>query len=220
MDADDSVVDPYARCGRIVPIYTFLKTDSAAPHWIPVSFLSKANLRLALASALLMCVFQVCLLSKVIPRYVALSVCCSSVASNIIFMGFDLVDKVKSVAYSSVLHRTKSSAYTAYFTGDEHFLIRSLMNTKKSVGDMTPPCGIPCLRSIFLLFVLYMTTLALRLCRYDLIHRNIFPAMLIFFSLRTRPSVQTVSNVFCRSIHTVSVCFCAGTRLQSLGLDM
>ena len=91
-DADDSVVDPYSRCGRIVPIYTFLNTVSAAPHWVPASFLSKANLRLALASALLMCVFQVCLLSKVFPRCVALSV-----SSNIIVTGFDLVDKVKSV---------------------------------------------------------------------------------------------------------------------------
>ena len=109
------------------------------------------------------------------------------------------------VAYSSVLHRTKSSAYIAHFTGDGNLLIRSLMNTKKCVGDMTPPCGTPCLRSIFLLFVLSMTTLARRLCRYDLIQRNIFPAMLHFFSFRSRPSVQTVSNAFCRSIHTVRV---------------
>ena len=35
------------------------------------------------------------------------------------------------VAYSSVLHRTKSSAYIAHFTGDGNFLIRSLMNTKE-----------------------------------------------------------------------------------------
>ena len=236
MDADDSVVYPYSKCGPTVPIYTFLNTVSAAPHWVPASFLSKANLRLAFASALLMWVFQICLLSNVIPRCVALSVCCSSVSPNIIFMGFYLVDKVKSVIkdlvlfifihqycaqldkmliaswsrimalvlYSSVL---QSSAYIAHFTGDENFLIRSLMNTKKSVGDMTPPCGTPCLRSIFLLFVLSMTTLARRLCRYDFIHRNIFPVMLHFFSFRSRPSVQTVSNDFCRSIHTVSVCF-------------
>ena len=195
-------------------------------------------MRLAFASALLMCVFQVCLLSKVIPRYIALSVCSSSVSSNIIYMGFGLVGKIKSVvqdlvlfifthqycaqldkmlvaswsrvlavvAYSSVLHRTYASAYIAHFTGDRNYLIRSLMNTKKSVGDMTPPCGTSCQRSIFLLFVLSMTTLARRLCRYDLIHRNIFPVMLHFFSFRSRPSVQTVSNAFCRSIHTVSVC--------------
>ena len=73
--------------------------------------------------------------------------------------------------------------------------------------NMTPPCGTPCLRSMFLLFVLSMTTLARRLCRYDLIHRNIFPAILHFFSFRSRPSVQMVSNAFCRSIHTVSICF-------------
>ena len=72
--ADDCVVDPYSRCGHIVPIYTFLKTVSAAPHWVPARFLSKGNLHLAFASALLMCVFQVCLLSKVIPRYVAVCV--------------------------------------------------------------------------------------------------------------------------------------------------
>ena len=95
------------------------------------------------------------------------------------------------------------------------------MNNKKCVGDMTPPCGTPCLRSILLPFVLSMTTLARRLCRYDLINRNIFPAMLYIFSFRSRPSVQTVSDAFCRSIHTVSVCFfCAGIRLQSLVLDM
>ena len=35
------------------------------------------------------------------------------------------------IAYSSVLHRTNSSVYIAHFTGDENFLIRSLMNTKK-----------------------------------------------------------------------------------------
>ena len=107
-------------------------------------------------------------------------------------MGFDLVDKVKSVvkylvlfifthqscaqlnkmlvaswsrilaavAYSSVLHRTKSSAYIAHFTGKGNLLIRSLINTKKSVGDMTLPCGTPCLRSIFLPFVLSTITLA------------------------------------------------------------
>ena len=110
------------------------------------------------------------------------------------------------VAYSSVLHRTTSSAYTVHFTGDGNFLIRSLMNTKKSVCDITPPCGTPCLRSILLLFVLSMTTLARRLSRYDLIQQNIFPAMLHFFSFRSRPSVQTVLNAFCRSIHTVRVC--------------
>ena len=208
MDDDDSVVDPYSRCGRIVPILYILQHCFSCTHLVSASFLNKANLRLAFASAsaLLMCVFQVFLLSKVIPRYVALSVCCSSVSSNFIFIGFDLVDKVKSavkdlvlfifthqscaqldrmlvaswssiwavVAYSSVLHRTKSSAYIAHFTGVGNFLIRSLMNTKKSVGNMTLSCSTPCLRSIFLLFVLSTTNLARRLCSYDLNHQTIF----------------------------------------------
>ena len=207
-------------------------------------FSEMANLHLAFVSALLMRVFLVCLLSKVIPRYIALSVCCSSVSSYIIFMGFDLVDKVKSVvndlvlfifthhscaqlarmlvaswsrilAYSSGLHRTRSSVYIAHFTENGKFLDKghwSVMNSKKSVGDMSPPCGTPCLRSIFLLFVLCMTTLARRLCRYDLIHRNIFRVMLHFFSFRSRPSAQTVSIAFCRSIHTVSVSFLCWNR--------
>ena len=102
-------------------------------------------------------------------------------------MGFDLVDKVKSVvkelvlfifthqtcaqhdrmlvgswsrilavvAYSSVLLRTKSFAYIAHFTGDENFLIRSLMNTKKSVGDMTLPYGTPCQEYLLALLIIY-----------------------------------------------------------------
>ena len=73
------------------------------------------------------------------------------------------------VSYSSVLHRTKSSSYITHFTEDGKFVIQSLMNTKKRVCDMTSPCGTPCLRSIFLLVVL-STTLARRLCIYDLIH--------------------------------------------------
>ena len=55
-DAADFVVDPYSGCGRIVSMYTFFKTISSAAHWVPASFLSKANYRLAYASALLLCV--------------------------------------------------------------------------------------------------------------------------------------------------------------------
>ena len=90
------------------------------------------------------------------------------------------------VAYSSELHRTKSSAYIAHYTEDGNFLIRSLLNTKKRFGDRTSPCGTPCLRSIFLAFVLSTTTVARRLFRYNLIHRHIFPAMVHFFSFRSR----------------------------------
>ena len=78
------------------------------------------------------------------------------------------------------------------------------MYTKKSVGDMTPLCGTPCLRSIFLLFVLSTATLARRLYIYDLINRKMFHH---FFSFISMPSVQTCSNVFCISIHIVSLLF-------------
>ena len=107
-------------------MYTLVQTVSTVPH-----------LRLAFEYALPMCAFYVCLVSKVIPGY---ALFCSSVPSNIIFMGFDLVYNVKCVvkylvlcifthhscvkldrmlvtswiwavvAYSSVLHRTKLSA--------------------------------------------------------------------------------------------------------------
>ena len=92
------------------------------------------------------------------------------------------------VSYSSMLYRTKSSAYIAHFTGYGNFLRRSLMNTKKRVGDMTTPCGTPCLRSILLLFVLYTTTLARRLFRYDMIHRN----MVGVFVLRAGICLQSI----------------------------
>ena len=115
--------------------------------------------------------------------FVVLYVCYSSVSSNIIFMGFDLVDKVKSVVKYLILvvftHQSCAQHDRMLVASWSRMLVvvayssvlhRSLMNTKKCVGDMTPPCGTPCLRSISLLVVLSMTTLARRLCRYDLIH--------------------------------------------------
>ena len=145
---------PHSKCGRIVQMHTFFKTVSSVPHLVPANFLSKTNLRLAIASPLRRCVFEVYLVSMVIPMYVALSLCCSLLSSNTIFMWFDFVDKVKSVvpyfvlfmftrqscaqidmmlavflelylavvAYYSVLHRIKSFAYIAPFTGDGFFL--------------------------------------------------------------------------------------------------
>ena len=114
-----------------------------------------------------------------------------------------------------MLHVTKSSAYIAHFTGDGHFLIRSLLNIKKGVGHRTPLCGTPCLRNILFLFVLSTITLTGRQCMYHLLHRNILPVC--FFGFRSRPPFQTLSNVFCRSMR---VCFCAGICLQSLVLYM
>ena len=71
-DAGDSVVDLYSSCGPIFPMYTLFETVSLVPHLGLASFLNKANLHLAFASTLLICIFQVCLLSKAVPRYVAM----------------------------------------------------------------------------------------------------------------------------------------------------
>ena len=78
-------------------MYTFFNTTSAAPHCVPACFLRRSNLRLALVSALQMCGFQVCRLSKVSPRYVALSICWSFVRYSMILTGFILVDNVNHV---------------------------------------------------------------------------------------------------------------------------
>ena len=100
------------------------------------------------------------------------------------------------VACSSVHHITRSSAYIAHLTASGSCLIRSLMKIRKRVGDRTPPCGTPCLRRIFLLLALSMVTLALRLCRYDLIHLYMFPPILHFLSLWSNPSVHTFIKCF------------------------
>ena len=113
------------------------------------------------------------------------------------------------VACSSLHHSTRSSAYIAHFTASGSCLIRSLIKIRNRVGDMTPPCGTPCLRRIFLLLVLSTVTLALRLCRYDLIHLYMFPPIPHRLSLRSKPSVYTLSNAFWRSIQIAKVClFC------------
>ena len=70
------------------------------------------------------------------------------------------------VACSSIHHITRSAAYLSAFGS---CLTKSLMKIRNRVGDKTPPCGTPCLR-MFLLLALSMVTLALRLCRYALIH--------------------------------------------------
>ena len=76
----------------------------------------------------------------------------------------------------------KSSEYFAHFTSNGDLLIRLLMNSNKIICDTNHPCDTPCPRTIFFPFLLSTTTLARRLCRYDL---NVFPAMLYFFNFRS-----------------------------------
>ena len=58
---------------------------------------------------------------------------------------------VAVVAYSSLHHITKSSAYNAALTPSGSSETRSLMNSRNNIGDRKPPCGTPCLSRIFLL---------------------------------------------------------------------
>ena len=75
------------------------------------------------------------------------------------------------------------------------------------VGDITPPCGTPCLRVLFLRRCCFIWTFAFLLCIYCPIHLNIRPATPRWCSFNLNPSLHTLSNAFSRSIHTASVCF-------------
>ena len=83
----------------------------------------------------------------------------------------------------------------------------SRMKMRNRVGDSTPPCGMPCLRVLFLLRCCFNWTFAFLLCIYCPVHLNILPATPHWYSFNFRPSFHTLSNAFSRSIHTASVCF-------------
>ena len=69
----DHAVEPYSRWGLTVPWYTVFSIFSLAPQVVPASLRRIVSLRLVFVSALAVCCFQVCLLSNMIPRYVAAS---------------------------------------------------------------------------------------------------------------------------------------------------
>ena len=176
-------MEPYSRWGLTVPWYTVVSTFSLAPQVVPASLQRIAILRLAFPSALAMCCFQVCLLSNVMPRYVASSSSFSGVPPRVMVPAFCCGDRVNKVvedlslltathhfsvqllslsaaycilyvavvAYSSLHQITKSSAYNAALMPFGSSETKSLMNSRNNVGDRTPPCGTPCLSSIFLL---------------------------------------------------------------------
>ena len=176
-------MEPYSRWGLTVPWYTVLSIFSLAPQVVPASLRRIAILPLTFASALAICCFQVCLLSNVIPRYVASSSAFSGVPPTVIVSAFCFGDRVNKVvedlslltathhfsvqllslsaancilyvavvAYSSLYQISKSSTYNAALSPFGSSETESLMNSRNNVGDRTPPCGTPCLRSIFLL---------------------------------------------------------------------
>ena len=93
----DHTVEPYSRWGLTVPWYTVFSIFSLASQVVPASLRRIAILRLAFASALAECCFQVCLLSNVIPRYVASSSSFSGVPPRVMVPAFCFGDRVNKV---------------------------------------------------------------------------------------------------------------------------
>ena len=106
----------------------------------------------------------------------------------------------------SLHHSTRSLSYIACtFHYIWKLLNQVIVKIRNRVSHTTPPCGTPCLRRPFLRFALSTVTLALRLCRYDLIHLCMFTPIPHRLSLRSNPSVHTISNAFWRSIQIANV---------------
>ena len=61
-------VMPYSSTGLTLPVYSLLRVTVSAPHVVPANFFMRASCTMALASAFLVCCFQVSRLSKVTPR--------------------------------------------------------------------------------------------------------------------------------------------------------
>ena len=101
----DHAVGPYSNWGLTVPWYTgFFCVFSLASRVVPASLRRIASLHLPFASAVAMCCFQVCLLSNVIPRYVASSSSFSGVPVRVMVPAFCFGDRVDKVVedFSSV----------------------------------------------------------------------------------------------------------------------
>ena len=214
-DADVNVVDPYSRCGRIAPIcqlgprYEGQLTQMAEP--IPPSGQSSSYSLTTLSSSS-STDRRAETDRKVITTRIAVahhfrcrlrrreSCILGATSSQPTLLLHELPPARLVIHRQTSAHErrkgTRSPAYIAHLTASGSCLIRSLMKIRKRVGDRTPPCGTPCRRRFFLLLALSMVSLALRLCRYDLIHLYMFPPILPFLSLRSNPSVHTLSNAF------------------------
>ena len=82
-----------------------------------------------------------------------------------------------------------------------------LMYRRKSVGEMTPPCGTP---SLFLtLSLMYPSSLTLPdlSCRQQRIHLYLLPDTRLWNTFSRRPSRHTLSNTFVRSKKTATTFF-------------
>ena len=81
------------------------------------------------------------------------------------------------------------------------------MYRRKSVGEMTPPCGTRSL--ILMLSLMYASSLTLAdlSCRKHRIHLYILPDIRLWNTFSRRPSHHTLSNAFVRSKKTATTFF-------------
>ena len=98
------------------------------------------------------------------------------------------------MVYSDALQTARSSACRVLETCRGSTVVMLLMYRRKSVGEMTPPCGTP--SRIFTLLLRWPSsfTLADLSCRKHRIHLYIFPEMPLSSIFSRRPSRQTLSK--------------------------
>ena len=111
------------------------------------------------------------------------------------------------MVYSDALQTERSSACRVLETCRGSTVVMLLMYRRKSVGEMTPPCGTP--SRIFTLLLRWPSsfTLADLSCRKHRIHLYIFPEMPLSSIFSRRPSRQTLSKAFVRSKKTETTFF-------------
>ena len=104
--------------------------------------------------------------------------------------------------YSDALHIARSSACRVLETCRGSTVVMLLMYRRKSVGEMTPPCGTP--SRIFTLLLKWPSSFILAdlSCRKHRIHLYILPEPLLSSIFSRRPSRQTLSKAFVRSKKT------------------
>ena len=99
--------------------------------------------------------------------------------------------------WSAALHTARSSACWVFNTCLGRMVVMLLIYRRKSVGEMTPPCGNPSL----ILTLMYPSSLTLAdlSCRKQRIHLYLLPDTQLWSTFSRRPSRHTLSNAFVRS---------------------
>ena len=110
------------------------------------------------------------------------------------------------MVYSDALQTARSSACRVLETCRGSTVVM-LMCRRKSVGEMTPPCGTP--SRIFTLLLKWPSSFILAdlSCRKHRVHLYILPEQPLSSIFSRRPSRQTLSKAFVRSKKTETTFF-------------